>query len=174
MFTIIKNQLGIESPSTLVLMNELKNIKEQGFLNKKQFLKILHWKSPRPLKHYNSNLEEEIIEITKLAFNVENDIMKLHILTSLNGVKYPSASAILMFYNPLIYPVLDIRVWRQLYYAKLVDTNEKGQNFKYQDCAKYYTIIRALAVEFNLSARQVEKRIFDYDIENQIGSLYKS
>jgi hypothetical protein len=75
--------------------------------------------------------------------------------------------------NPTKYPVLDIRVWRQLYYAKMVDTNERGQNFSLNDCAKYFQVVRMLADQLNITARQVEKRLFDYDKANQIGNLYR-
>ncbi len=168
---LIKTQLGIESQRTLDLMKESKIFKKQGFLNKEQLLKILHWKSPRPLKHYSSNSEKDIIEITKLSLSTKNDTMKLHILTALKGVNYPSASAILMFYDPIKFPVLDIRVWQQLYKAKYVNSNEKGSDFKYHECEIFYTIIRELSNELNLSARQVEKRIFDIDQDTRIGNL---
>lgn len=163
-----------EDLKTLKLFEEFESLKKQDFLTKEQFLKILNWKSPRPLNYYRANTESEIEEITKLAFSIENDLLKLHILTALKGVSFPAASAILMFYNPNKYPVLDIRVWRQLYVAKLVDNNERGQNFSLNDCEKYFHVVRSLASELNITARQVEKRLFDYDRETQIGNLYRS
>jgi hypothetical protein len=162
-----------EDLKTLKLFEELESLNRQDYLTKEQLLKILNWKSPRPLNHYKANSEIEIEEITKLAFSTENDILKIHILTALKGVSFPAASAILMFYDPTRYPVLDIRVWRQLYYAKMVDTNERGQNFSLNDCAKYFQVVRMLADELNITARQVEKRLFDYDKSNQIGNLYR-
>lgn len=142
-------------------------------MTKEQLLKILNWKSPRPLNHYKANTESKIKEIIKLAFSTENDTLKIHILTALKGVSFPAASAILMFYNPTKYPVIDIRVWKQLYYAKLVDTNARGQNFSLKECEKYFQVVRQLAAELNITARQVEKRLFDYDRANQIGNLYR-
>lgn len=170
---ILRGIPDFEDSKTLKLFQEFESLNKQDFLTKEQLLKILNWKSPRPLNYYKANTESEIEEITKLAFSTENDLLKIHILTALKGVSFPAASAILMFYDPNKYPVLDIRVWRQLYFGKLVDTNERGQNFSLNDCGKYFKVIRMLAGELNITARQVEKRLFDYDRENQIGNLYR-
>ncbi|MBK9733467.1 MAG: hypothetical protein IPO92_00290 [Saprospiraceae bacterium] len=56
------------------------------------------------MKLYNSNIEKDVKEITALAFSTPNDSLKIHILTALNGVDYPAASAILMFYDPRKFP----------------------------------------------------------------------
>jgi hypothetical protein len=162
-----------DDEKTIKLFMEFQFIKKQDSLTKEQLIKILHWKSPRPLRHYEANSEKDIKEITSIAFATKNDGLKMHILTALTGVNYPAASAILMFYDRTKYPVLDIRVWRQLYKAKLVDTNPRGQNFTLKQCEKYFQVIRQLATEFNLTARQVEKRLFDHDKKNQIGNLYQ-
>lgn len=158
---------------TIEMYAQNQYLKKQGYLTKLELLDILRWKSPRPLKHYESNNEKMVREITKLAFSAKNDMLKLHILTALNGVNYPAASAILMFYDPKRYPVLDIRVWKQLYAAKLVDSNPRGQNFSLQQCEQFFTIIRQMAQELNLTARQVEKRLFDYDRTTRKGRLYR-
>lgn len=162
-----------EDQKTLKLFKEFENLKNQEFLSKEQIIKILMWKSPRPKNLYLSNSEVEIKEITEIAFKTKSDILKIHILTALKGVSYPAASAILMFYNPKDYAVIDIRVWRQLYNAKLVTSNPIGQNFTLKECEIFYATIRKLSVELNLTSRQVEKKIFDYDKKTQIGNLYK-
>ena len=148
-------------------------IKKQGFINKSQAIKILRWKSPRPLRHYIINSDEDFILITKLAFEQESDRLKIHVLSALSGVNYPSASALLMFYDKENYPIIDIRVWKQLYDLKLVKENPRGQNFTLNQWESYLLKIRQLAKEYNITARQVEKRLFDYNKANQEGKLYK-
>lgn len=169
---IIAKTADFEDSKTLELLNLSDLIKEQGYLTKEQTIRILKWKSPRPLRFYEQNTNTEIETITKLAFQQNNDNLKIHILTALKDVNYPSASAILMFYEPKKYPVLDIRVWKQLYKNNLVSSNSKGQNFTLEQWANYLKIIRSLANENNLTSRQVEKRLFDYDKSTQIGNLY--
>ncbi|WP_283643236.1 hypothetical protein [Croceibacter atlanticus] len=160
-----------EDSKTLELFEYFDSIKEQGFLTKEQGLRILKWKSPRPLKHYKKNSNEDFKKITKLAFQQKDEKLKIHILTALVGVKYPSASAILMFLNQ-DYPVLDIRVWKQLYNLKYVTTNPNGLNFSLEEWNTYLKVIRSIASEYNTNARQIEKQLFDFDKANQIGNLY--
>jgi len=89
----------------------MKDVRKRGYLSKKELIAILRWKSPRPLRHYELNDGKDIKEITRLAFATKNYCLKIHMLTALIGVNCPSASAILMFYNPKKFPVLDIRFW---------------------------------------------------------------
>ncbi len=160
-----------EDSKTLELFVYFDSLKSQGFLTKEQCLKILKWKSPRPLKHYNKNSNEDFIKITKLAFQQEDEKLKIHILTALIGVKYPSASAILMFIDQN-YPVLDIRVWKQLYNLDYVNSNPNGQNFTLEEWNIYLKVIRNIATKYNTTARQIEKQLFDFDKSTQIGNLY--
>ena len=160
-----------EDSKTLELFEYFDSVKEQGFLTKEQGLKILKWKSPRPFKHYNKNSNVDFEKITRLAFLQNDEKLKIHILTALVGVKYPSASAILMFLDQS-YPVLDIRVWKQLYRLKYVKTNPNGLSFTLAEWETYLKVIRKLANTNNTTARQIEKKLFDYDKNNQIGNLY--
>lgn len=64
--------------------------------------------------------EKAVKEFTALAFAIKDDTMKVHMLTALTSVSLPAGFAILIFYNPEKFPVLDIRVWQQLYKAKLL------------------------------------------------------
>ena len=170
---LLKTINDFEDAKTLELFNEFSSLKQQGFLTKEKLLKILRWKSPRPLRFYESNDEKFVQETTKLAFTTKDENLKIHILTALNGVNYPAASAILMFYDRSKYPVLDIRVWKQLYKFKLVDGNERGQSFSLQQWNKYLKVIRNLAAELNITVRQTEKRIFDHDRNTQTSPIYK-
>ena len=149
-------------------------IKKKGFISKDLGLKILKWKSPRPTKYYDKNSSIDFETITKAAFQQKDEKIKIHILTALTGVNYPAASAILMFYNQTQYPVIDIRVWKQLYKYGLLIENSKGQSFTLHQWDTYLNIVRQIAEELSLTPRQVEKRLFDYDKKNQIGTLYKT
>jgi hypothetical protein len=171
---LLKEIPDSESDKTKVLLARFSQLRSKGYLTKKELLEILRWKSPRPLRHYELNSEAHIREVTKLAFSTKNDCLRLHILTALRGVNYPSASAILMFYDPKKYPVLDIRVWKQLFRLKLVTSNSRGQNFTIQQCEEYLKIIRGIAKERRLTARQVEKRLFDFDRKTQVRPIYKA
>ena len=162
-----------EDEKTLELFRKFAAMKRQGYLTKSQLIEILKWKSPRPLRFYEVNSETEVREITRLAFATRNDRLKVHILTALKGVNIPAASAILMFYDRKKFPVIDIRVWQQLHKAKLVKTNQKGKGFKLAEWEIYLNVIRNIGTKNNLTARQVEKRIFDIDRQTRKGNLYQ-
>jgi len=172
------NNIILETPyyeddKTKALLGISQTIKEQGYLNKKQAIDILKWKSPRPLQHYIKNSDTDFQNITKLSFAQKDEKVKIHILTALVGVKYPSASAFLMFYDCTQYPIIDIRVWTQLYKNGLVNDNPSGQAFTLQQWFNYLTIIRQIAKDNGFTARQVEKHFYEYDRITQEGSLYK-
>ena len=160
--------------TTTNLFSLTTSIKKKGFINKEIGLKILKWKSPRPTKHYDKNSSEDFETITKTAFQQKDEKIKIHILTALTGVNYPAASAILMFYDPTQYPVIDIRVWKQLYKYGLLTENSKGQGFSLYQCDTYLNVVRQIAKELSITPRQVEKRLFDHDKKNQVGTLYKT
>jgi hypothetical protein len=168
----IKRTRDFEDEKTLNLFTYLGDIKKQGHITKEQGIEILKWKSPRPLRFYNQNTESDFINISKLAFETPIEKLRIHILTGLIGVNYPSASAILMFYDPTKYPIIDIRVWKQLYNAGLTKTNPRGQSFRLSEWEKYLRVIHELASKTQLTPRQVEKRLFDIDKAEQIGTLY--
>jgi hypothetical protein len=161
-----------EDLKTIELFKNTITIRVKGFLSKEELINILKWTSPRPLRFYKQNKENDVIYITRLALAQSDDALKIHILSALKGVNYPSASAILMFDNPEKFPVLDIRVWKQLYKGKLVNDNARGMNFTLDQWRNYLYIIRSLSTHYGLSSRQIEKRIFDYDKLHQKGTLY--
>ncbi len=161
-----------EDEKTLKLFQEFKALNKQDCLTKEQLIKILMWKSPRPKKYYLANDEKSINEITSLAFATKNESLRIHILTALTGVRIPAASAILMFYDPTKYAVIDIKVWKQLYKAKLVDTNPAGTDFKLNEWDKFLNIVRGLSKEMNYTTRQIEKRLFDLDDLTRRGNVY--
>jgi len=78
-----------------------------------------------------------------------------------------------MFYDRINYPVIDIRVWKQLYKHGLLSENPNGQGFTLNQWIKYLKVIRKLAIENGMTARQVEIRIFHYDRITREGTLYK-
>jgi hypothetical protein len=172
--TKIKLTSDFEDEKTLQLFDAIGDIKQQGFITKEQGIKILKWKSPRPLRHYESNSDKDFKEISKLSFESKDERVRMRVLTALNGVSYPAASAILLFYDRRQYPIIDIRVWKQLYKAGLVGTNARGQGFRLTEWEKYLVTIRKLADKLKLTPRQVEKRLFDIDKAEQIGNLYSA
>ena len=75
------------------------------FLDKEHFLKLCIWKWKRPVKHYESNSDTLIQEITRFSFSTECEEARIKSLLILKGVCYPAASAILHFAFSDLYPI---------------------------------------------------------------------
>lgn len=169
---IILEQSGEEAESTKGLFRLTQSIQNQKFFQRDQALRVLRWKSPRPTRYYQLNSKLDFEVITRVALKQDDDRLKIHILAALQGVRYPSASALLMIFDQNKYPVIDIRVWQQLYKFGLVKENPRGRGFTLNQWGKYLEIIRSFASDLKLSARQVEKRLFDFSRITQDGNLY--
>ncbi len=148
-----------------------KNIRNRSYLKKEDFLAIVRWKAARAIRKAEANSEEAIEKITKFAFEIDNEEVKIRVLTSLNGVSIPMASAILTIPFPEKYGVIDIRGWHTLYNLGLV--NYKKDVFNVKDWLLYLKIIRELGKKYNVFPRAIDKAIFMYDRINRKGNLYK-
>ncbi len=154
------------------LINSLRDVKKHGYFTKRQFLKMCHWKSARPIKHYKSNSEHGIRLISKKVFATQYENRRIELLTRLKGVNVPVASAILMLTDPRNYGVIDIRVWQLLYLYGSVKTKPGGRNFSVANWYSYLMKIRYFAKRLNVTARQIERTLFQYHKTIQKGTLY--
>ena len=147
-------------------------ILNRGWMNKEEFLAICLWKSRRPKQLYNRNSSEEIIAKTKFCFSEKDEISKIQVLTELNGVKIPTASALLSVTNPFEYPIIDERCIQSLkHLGKISWTTITVNNW-----LEYLKVIRDLAKENNISARKIEKGLFAYNriqLDKDFKNLYK-
>ncbi len=171
---LIKNNLDTkEDAETLKLINELKGVKKRGYFTKEEFLKMGMWKSPRPKKHYLKNSDEKVISISRKVFSTKFEKRRIELLTSLNGVSIPAASAILTLTDPENYGVIDIRVWQILYLYGSVKVKPTGTNFDFNNWYNYLMKLRYYAKKFKVSARDIERTIFFHHVKIQEGNLYK-
>jgi len=90
-------------------------VKNNGYIQKEDFLKVCRWKSARPRKHHEGNSPELIEEITRIALSPKtSDELKIKALTLLSGIKWPMASVFLHFFDEQRYPILDFRALSSL------------------------------------------------------------
>lgn len=97
----------------------------------------------------------------------------MNLLRTLHGVSVPMASAILTLVDPSRYGVLDIRVWQLLFAMDSVSTNPRGVGFTFKNWHDYLRRLRDHAREMGVSARTVERTLFEYHRKVQQGKLYK-
>jgi hypothetical protein len=162
-----------EDDKTQTLIDELRGVAERGCFTKGEFLKMGMWKSPRPKNWYLANSEDEVVQISKEVFSTEFEKRRIDLLTRLQGVSIPTASAILTLTNPKDYGVIDIRVWEVLYLYGSVLVNPTGTNFSFKNWYKYLMKIRYFAKIFDVKTRDIERTIFLYHFKIQEGRLYE-
>jgi thermostable 8-oxoguanine DNA glycosylase len=106
----------------------------------------------------------KIKSVTEKAFNlakgdrIEDSIREL---CELHGVKPRVASAILTFYDPQRFGVMDKLAWKSLY-------GEDKEEFSPKDYVKYLEDIRQLAKQYNLSPRGIDLALWHLTRSKQI------
>ena len=110
----LEKQLGsILKAAKQISKEELKEVIKWKFNDIKHRLK-------REINLVDENDDKTIRELSKLAFNTENEAIRITDLTNIKGIGPAVASAILTFYDPKNYGVFDIHVFDELF-----DTNSK-------------------------------------------------
>lgn len=144
------------------------NFRKNKFITKENLEKIIEWKfqgrligrRKRILNLLTPVKDEFIQKVSKLAFQTEDDEVRLNLLTSIRGVGVALSSVILTFYDPKRYGVVDIHDWRELYGKEPANmfTNHKHT-------LKFFTKLREIANQTGLTCRDVEKALFKKNLE---------
>ena len=132
----------------------------RGYLQKEDLERVARWKAPRSAAHVRKNNEEYVHVVTALAFSTDNERLRIESLTLLDGVGWPTASVILHFYHPELYPILDFRTLWSL-------SLEVPSQYTFEFWWDYTVICRALASEHHTDMRTLDKALWQYSKENQ-------
>ena len=143
------------------IMDWISRHPEPKFLNKEYFVRLGRWKTPRYNDTRKANPEETIIEVTRLAYQMQDDLSKLEILRSLRGVGIAVASTILYFLEPDRYAIFDYHVRRTLNKRHCWNRGETDNTRR--AWLEYVTITRRLAARIGVDLRTLEKALFAYD-----------
>lgn len=161
-------------------------IRSQGYLTYDQLIEISDWKAgPRNRRHIKKKAPKNVVEVTKHALSFEDDELRVRALHSpnLHGVGVPIAPAILTFYSPKRYDVIDQHASRALYRNREVLQRKWGLKsrflrkkkllgFTIDDYIEYLSIIRAIAEkiskesEVEFTPRDLDKALWQEDKEN--------
>ena len=94
-------------------------------------------------------------------------------LLQLQGVSVPMASALLTLLDPKRYGVIDIRVWQLLHAIGAVGENPRGAQFSLKNWLQFLVILRHHASRLRVTARDIERTLFDAHRAHQQGTLYE-
>lgn len=171
---ILNLRLRKEPDPAQDVISRLSHIKGQAYFNKREFLEMCGWKSPRPRRLYESNSVADVRRVSIKVFAAECEKKRVELLTTLKGVGIPTASAILTLTDPQDYGVIDIRVWQLLYQYGAVTSRPSGVGFSCENWLEYLERLRHWARQFDTTAWDVEIRLFEYHKEHQAGRLYRA
>jgi hypothetical protein len=163
-----------DDPATAGLVRRLAPVRRRGWFTRGEFLAMCRWKSPRALHHCRRNTPARIRAMSRALLSTRDEGRRLTLLTGLQGVSVPTASAILTLVDPRRYGVLDIRVWQLLYAMGVVDHRPRGVGFTGEDWLTYLVTLRRAAREAGAPVRRVEYSLFLCHRRRQRGLLYES
>jgi hypothetical protein len=135
-------------------------VRKAQFLDRRAFLAVCKWKTPRSQKHCRRNQPDFIREVTKCAFGTSNERLMIEALTLLHGVNWPTASTILHWFHRDPYPILDFRA---LWSVGCRVPKQYGFDF-WRDYTRY---CRKLADKAGVPMRTLDRALWQYSKENQ-------
>jgi hypothetical protein len=130
------------------------------YLDKRHFVEIATWKSPRPLRRYESNDDDLVEQVTALAFAARRDDLRLRLLMLLNGVDVRVASTILHFAFPDRYAIMDVRAVTTLTHLGLWT---RPVQFSVAGWQVYTHLMRDHAKRLDVTLRELDKALWAFD-----------
>ena len=149
-----------KSGSTEAYFNEIKaKIQEQGCLDKELLKRVARWKSPRRAGLIERNDDDYVKEITSWSFSARNERARIRVLRLLDGIGWPTASAILHLFHKDPYPILDFRA---LWSVGL-------ESYRYSSAfwQDYVYFCREVASRNQVDIRTLDKALWQYSKEKQ-------
>lgn len=125
---------------------------------------IIEWKANRNWNDFKtSNDPEEVLAAVDLVTQSIPTSLKINILSTLNWVQVPTASAILMFVNPQKYTVIDQRAWRILHETGELTRKKKQDEFDAKDYEQYLSVCRQISARHGRDLRTLDRALFRLD-----------
>lgn len=135
-------------------------VRARGYFRRDEFLATYRWKTPRTLHHAEKYTDEEIADVTGLAFRQTNEQLRISLLRALDGVAWPVASALLHVGLSVEYPIIDFRALWSL-------NSAKPANVTFEFWWSYVECCRRVAAEAGVTVRELDKALWAYSEANQ-------
>jgi thermostable 8-oxoguanine DNA glycosylase len=149
--------------------NFLKNHK----LTVTEFYSIVIWKANRAKGYIKNGLLEAkttVNQLTSRIYSTENIRGKIELLTNINGIGYPIASAILTVCYPDEFTIVDYRAVRSLKRYGIAMNGNPSTNIN--SYLNYVSICKKTAQDNHLTLRELDKYLWGYDfIEGRNGLI---
>ncbi len=148
------------------------NFHSRGYMTLPELKRLSRWKAGgRQQANIASNSGKAVEAVTRAAVQVNSEIpdepaLAIGILTTLDGVDIPTASAIMTALEPQRFGILDIRVWKALRKAAPDDfqplQSKEGNRrpFRLYEVDQYLCVIREVAAQNEVSCRQIDRALW--------------
>lgn len=142
-------------------------VKQRGYLTPDDLLALSNWKlrGDRAAHHIKKNEKYEsgyIKDMTRLAFSAETELGSVSCLCCLDGVRLPTASAILHWFHPKKrneddYPIWDPRATCSVAY------NESDYKNWFEAWEAYVLLTRKHARAYDIDMRTLDRALYMYN-----------
>lgn len=147
-------------------------VEQHGCLDKEKLFSVADWKSPRSIGHIDKNDPNYVKEITSWAFSATNERSRIEVLTLLDGVREPTASAILHLFHKDRYPILDFRaLWSVRMEGWSVGVEDTKPSYSFECWWKYVLFCRKVACQNQVGMRTLDRALWQYSKCNQPKSV---
>jgi len=143
-------------------------LRKNNYLTKEDLIQIIEWKFQGRLAGRQKrflrmieDLDDRLIRnVSKLAFESEDDETRIKLFCVIRGVGTALTSVILAFYDPDNYGIMDIHSWREMFgkEPKNLFTSEKH-------LIRFLNKLREISVEVSLPCRDIEKALFKKNLD---------
>ena len=131
----------------------------RGRCTRKNLGRIFNWKTKgRGRSRLTKNTDKEIADVLKLAITARTDRAAIAVLTGLNGVNIPVASAILTAIDPKRFTIIDFRALEAL------NQRKSALNINYY--LEYLDFCKLLARKNRVTLRTLDRAFWQWSKEN--------
>ena len=164
-FDITKDKLEFYFDYNQEETNNIKEIFSNIKENKKHLTdcdlrRIVLWKINRIL-NISDDLIERLEKLAKLKnVNIYDENIKQIIIDLVNSewIGFPISSAILKFVQPDVFPIIDVRAYRALFWKKIY-YNQYSIDIYYNYIEKIYSIRNKL----NIPLEKIDEQLYEFD-----------
>jgi hypothetical protein len=135
----------------------------RGYYRRREFLLVCAWKTPRSAPRVALNTEPAVRAATRRALADPDEALRMEALLALTGVGVPTASTLLYFAFPALYPILDVRALESL------GVKPRSQ-YPVTFWLGYLEACRALADRCGVSIRTLDKALWQWSKEQSVAA----
>jgi predicted RNase H-like nuclease len=133
----------------------------RGWYTRDEFLTVTRWKTQRSRSRCKSNGEASVESTTRLALSTPDERIRIEAFTRLHGVAYPTASVLLHFARPDLYPIIDFRALWSLGW------DSPPASYTFDFWWDYTVACRSLAKNAGVTVRTLDRALWQYSREHQ-------